>query len=356
MASDRDATRVDQTPAAADGGEDNVHALSSERTMQYRVVLVTGASGLVGKAVQEQATLLEKATAAGAPPQSTKWVFAGSKDADLTNRQATRALFQRVRPTHVLHLAAHVGGLFANMKYQVEFWRDNMAMQDNIFECCKEFGVTRLVSCLSTCIFPDGAALPMDESVIMNGPPHFSNRGYAYAKRTVLMLGDLYNEQYGTNFATVVPCNVYGKHDNFSIENGHVLPGLMHKCYLAKKNGTPLVIWGSGKPLRQFIYSSDLAKLMLWYLLESDKNEPVILATDPADEISIAQAAHMVADAMGFNGEIVFDGTKADGQYQKTCSNARLRAMRPDFAFTSVREAIAETASWFVANYAACRK
>jgi GDP-L-fucose synthase len=355
MASDRDATRADQAPDVSDCGEGNVQALSSERTMQARVVLVTGARGLVGKAVQEQATLLEKATVAEAP-HTIKWVFAGSQDADLTNRQATRALFQRVRPTHVLHLAAHVGGLFANMKYQVEFWRDNMAMQDNIFECCEEFGVTRLVSCLSTCIFPDGAALPMDESVIMNGPPHFSNRGYAYAKRMVLMLGDLYNEQYGTNFATVVPCNVYGKHDNFSIENGHVLPGLMHKCHLAKENGTPLVIWGSGKPLRQFIYSSDLAKLMLWYLLESDKHEPVILATDPADEISIAQAAHMVADAMGFKGEIVFDGTKADGQYQKTCSNARLRAMRPDFAFTSVREAIAETASWFVANYATCRK
>ncbi len=93
----------------------------------------------------------------------------------------------------------------------------------------------------------------MDESIIMQGPPHFSNQGYAYAKRMALMLGDLYNEQYVTNFATVVPCNIFGKHDNFSIKDGHVLPGLMHKCYLAKQNNKPFVIWGSGKPLRQFI-------------------------------------------------------------------------------------------------------
>jgi GDP-L-fucose synthase len=314
-----------------------------------KVLLVTGSSGLVGMAVREQ-------VAAQKLDVGAKWYFASSKDADLRDAQSTQALFERVKPTHVLHLAAHVGGLFANMKFQVEFWRDNTAMQENIFECCRKFNVERLVSCLSTCIFPDGARLPMDESMIMQGPPHFSNRGYAYAKRMVLMLGDLYNEQYGTNFATVVPCNVYGKHDNFSIEDGHVLPGLMHKCYLAKAKNEPFVIWGSGKPLRQFIYSNDLASLMLWYLLESDKTDPVILATDPKDEISIADAARLVAEAMDFEGEIVIDGSKADGQHQKTCSNDRLRGMRPDFKFSSVDRAIKDTAKWFVNNLDACRR
>jgi GDP-L-fucose synthase len=316
-------------------------------------IIVTGANGLVGMAVREQVALL---SSKDMHHGDIEWFFVGSKDADLRDAAATHALFERTKPTHVLHLAAHVGGLFANMKYQVEFWEDNMRMQENIFRCCKEFGVERLVSCLSTCIFPDGSPLPMDESVIMNGPPHFSNRGYAYAKRMVLMLGDLYNEQYGMNFATVVPCNVFGKHDSFSIEDGHVLPGLMHKCYLAKQNSTPFVIWGSGKPLRQFIYSSDLAKLMLWYLLESDEKEPVILATDPADEISIAQAARMVADAMEFTGEIVFDQTIADGQYQKTCSNARLRKLCPSFSFTPMNTAIQNTVKWFLENYDRCRK
>jgi GDP-L-fucose synthase len=334
------------TPIAT--GDQSNGARASKSMDAPRVVLVTGANGLVGMAVREQ-------VAAGKLDAAARWFYASSKDADLRDPKSTEALFERVKPTHVLHLAAHVGGLFANMKYQVEFWRDNMAMQDNMFRCCKEHNVKRLVSCLSTCIFPDGAPLPMDESIIMSGPPHFSNRGYAYAKRMVLMLGDLYNEQYGTNFATVVPCNIFGKHDNFCIEDGHVLPGLMHKCHLAKAKNEPFVIWGSGKPLRQFIYSKDLASLMLWYLLESEKTEPVILATDPEDEISIADAAKMVAEAMEFKGEIVFDGTKADGQFQKTCSNAKLRAMRPDFKFTPVNQAIAETATWFSSNYDTCR-
>jgi len=324
--------------------------MPSYQDNQQIVVLVTGASGLVGMAVQEQVGA-QKLDHPGA-----QWMFASSKDANLCDLKSTAALFDRVKPTHVLHLAAHVGGLFANMKYQVEFWRDNMAMQDNIFECCRKFNVQRLVSCLSTCILPDGAPQPMDETMIMDGPPHFSNRGYAYAKRMVLMLGDLYNAQYGTNFATVVPCNVFGKHDNFSIDDGHVLPGLMHKCYLAKQNNEPFVIWGSGKPLRQFIYSSDLASLMLWYLLQSDKTEPVILATDPNDEISIADAAQMVAEAMEFQGEMFFDGSKADGQFQKTCSNAALRAMCPEFKFTPVSQGIAETASWLSSNYNKCRR
>jgi len=301
-------------------------------------------------AVREQVAMQKLDDAEGT------WFYAGSKDADLRDAASTSALFQRVKPTHVLHLAAQVGGLFANMKYQVEFWRDNMAMQENIFQCCKQYNVKRLVACLSTCIFPDGARLPMDESMIMHGPPHSSNRGYAYAKRMVLMLGELYNEQYGTNFATVVPCNVFGKHDNFSIEDGHVLPGLMHKCYLAKQNNEPFLVWGSGKPLRQFIYSSDLASLMLWYLLESDKTDPLILATDPNDEISIEQAATLVAEAMEFNGNIVLDSSKADGQFQKTCTNARLRSMRPDFRFTPMRQAVRETATWFSKNYNTCRK
>jgi GDP-L-fucose synthase len=313
------------------------------------IVLVTGANGLVGTAVREQVARQKL-------DGKYHWFFAGSKDADLRHREATEALFERIKPTHVLHLAAHVGGLFANMKHQVEFWRDNVMMQDNIFRCCKDHGVKRLVSCLSTCIFPDGAPLPMDESCIMKGPPHFSNRGYAYAKRMVLMLGDLYNEQYGTNFATVIPCNVFGKHDNFNIENGHVLPGLMHKCYLAEQNKTPFVVWGSGKPLRQFIYSLDLADLMLWYLLESDKTEPVILATDPKDEISIADAAQVIAKAMLFEGEVLFDDSKADGQLQKTCSNAKLRSLLPNFGFTHITKAIDETVAWFVSNYSTCRK
>ena len=315
---------------------------------QRTVILVTGASGLVGHAIKARADELNL--------PNTKWYFATSKDADLRDPVSTKALFDRVRPTHVLNLAARVGGLYANLKYKVEFWRENIAMQDNIFACCFEHDVKRLVTCLSTCIFLDGAPLPMSESIIMDGPPHRSNRAYGFAKRMGLLLGELYNEQHGTNFGAVAPCNVFGPADNFSLEEGHVIAGLVHKCYLAKKDNQPFVVWGSGRPRRQFIYNKDLAKLMTWYLLETDTTETITFAPDEDDEISIAEAAKMVAKGLDFTGEIVFDVSKSDGQYRKTASNKKLREFLPDFNFTPMDDAIRETAEWFATNYGSCRK
>lgn len=312
------------------------------------VILVTGGSGLVGKGVQE---VLETDK-----QPNEEWFFASSKDADLTSYESVKALFERVKPTHVLHLAARVGGLFGNMKYKVEFWKDNITMQENIFTACKEFGVAKLVSCLSTCIFPDKTTYPIDETMIHNGPPHNSNAGYAYAKRMVDVVNKLYHEQYGCMFTSVVPTNIFGKHDNFDIEGGHVIPGLVHKCYLAKQKGEPFVIWGSGKPLRQFIYSKDLARLMIWTLRSYPEVEPIILSVDEAAEVTIEHVARAIVKAMDFKGEVIFDTTKADGQYKKTASNAKLRKYLPDFQFTDFDEAIKETVQWFEANYATARK
>ena len=168
----------------------------------------------------------------------------------------------------MIHLAARVGGLFANMKYKVEFWRENVAINDNVLHWSKEYGVKKCVSCLSTCIFPDKTSYPIDETMIHNGPPHHSNEGYAYAKRMIDVVNRCYKDQHGCNFTSVVPTNIFGPHDNFSIEDGHVLPGLMHKCLKAKQQvasgGTgDFTIWGSGTPLRQFIYSHDLGALMV---------------------------------------------------------------------------------------------
>ena len=126
--------------------------------------------------------------------------------------------------------------------------------------------VKRLVSCLSTCIFPDKTTYPIDETMVHNGPPHSSNEGYAYAKRMIDVMNRCYASEYGCCFTSIIPTNIYGPHDNFSIEDGHVIPGLIHKCYLAKRDGTPFTIWGSGAPLRQFICSSDLAALTVWVL------------------------------------------------------------------------------------------
>ena len=151
-----------------------------------------------------------------------------------------------------------------------------------------------------------------------------------------------------------MPCNVFGPHDNFNIQDGHVIPGLINKAYEAGKNGTPFEIWGTGTPLRQFIYSLDLAKLIVWVVREYREVEPIILASD--DEVSIKEVAYMILDAFDFKGEVKFLTDKSDGQFKKTASNAKLRKYLPDFQFTPIRQAIRETVDWYVQNYDTARR
>ncbi|XP_057306166.1 GDP-L-fucose synthase-like [Hydractinia symbiolongicarpus] len=311
-------------------------------------ILVTGGTGLVGKAIQqisEQDNL-----------PNEEFVFLSSKDGNLTKLEEVEAIFEKHKPTHVIHLAALVGGLFKNLRANLDFFRQNMQINDNILACCHKYNVKKCVSCLSTCIFPDKTTYPIDETMVHNGAPHESNFGYSYAKRMIDVLNKGYKEQHGCNFTSVIPCNVFGPNDNFNIEDGHVLPGLIHKVYLAKKNGSPLTIWGTGKPLRQFIYSLDLARLFLLVLREYDDCSPIILSVDEKDEVSIKQAAEMIVEAMEFKNGVQYDTTRADGQYKKTASNEKLRKLWPDFKFTPMKQAMKESCDWFVKNYEIARK
>eukprot|EP00656_Telonema_subtile_P000671 TRINITY_DN10317_c0_g1_i2.p1 TRINITY_DN10317_c0_g1~~TRINITY_DN10317_c0_g1_i2.p1 ORF type:complete len:302 (-),score=77.98 TRINITY_DN10317_c0_g1_i2:86-991(-) len=285
-----------------------------------------------------------------------EWLFAGSKDGDLRDLTATMALFERFKPTHVIHLAANVGGLFKNMKYRVEMYRDNMAINDNVLAAAHEHGCAKVVSMLSTCVFPDKTTYPIDESMMHNGPPHESNEGYAYAKRMVDVLNRCYPNQHGYMYTSAIPTNIFGRHDNFHLDDSHVIPGLIHKVYLAKQNGEDFVAWGSGSPLRQFIFAKDLGALVIWMMWKYDSVEPLILSVDEAAEISIKQVVEAVAKGMDFQGEIKFDTSKADGQYKKTASNDKLRALLPEFEFTPFEQGIRETCEWFTANYETLRK
>merc|ERR1712130_991493 len=305
--------------------------------MERKVILVTGGTGLVGRGIQ---TVIEKDKKAG-----EEWVFLSSKDANLLSEEDTNAVFEKYKPTHVIHLAALVGGLFSNMKMNV-----------NILEASKKMNVKKLVSCLSTCIFPDKTTYPIDETMVHNGPPHPSNFGYSYAKRMIDVQNKAYNEQFGCMFTSVVPCNVFGPHDNFNVLKGHVIPGLINKAYEAKKNGTPFEIWGTGSPLRQFIYSLALAKLFIWVVREYNEIEPIILATDEEDEVSIKDVAMMILEAFDFKGEVKYLTDKADGQFKKTASNAKLRKYLPGFKFVPTREAIKTTVEWYCENYETARK
>jgi len=322
---------------------------SKNGSKSQRTILVTGGGGLVGHGIQ---LALESCC----PQTSDSWIWLRSRDGDLRKLDECKALFEKHKPTHVVHLAARVGGLYGNLKYKVEFFRDNMAINDNVLFCCKEYKVDKCVSCLSTCIFPDKTSYPINEEMLHNGPPHSSNEGYAYAKRMIDVLNRCYHSQYGCNFTSIIPTNIFGPFDNFNIENGHVIPGLMHKCLLAEKSQQDFVVWGSGKPLRQFIYSVDLGKLIIWVLDNYDALEPIILSVPEKDEVSIKQIAQMVANGMAFSGKLVMDATKADGQFKKTADNTKLMKLYPDFEFTPIQDAIQTTCAWFKQNYDTCRK
>lgn len=311
------------------------------------IVLVTGGTGLVGKAI-EQIVKIEQHV-------DEEWVFIGSKDCNLCDLQATRKLFEDVRPTHVIHLAAMVGGLFHNLAHNLQFFRKNMAINDNVLAMCNEFDVVKCVSCLSTCIFPDSVTYPINETMIHLGPPHDSNFGYSYAKRMIDVLNRAYSQDCGRKYTSVIPCNVFGPHDNYNLQSGHVLPALIHKTYIAKNEGEPLVVFGTGRPLRQFIYSLDLARLFIWVLREYEEVDPIILSVSEEDEVTIADAVNSIVRAFDFKGEVKFDVSKADGQMKKTASNAKLKRYLPDFRFTPFEEAIKASVDWFIDNHPSAR-
>merc|ERR1712147_391274 len=299
----------------------------------------TGGSGLVGhgiKAAWEQ----EKR-------DDEEFFWMSSKDANLCDKESTRKLFEKVKPTHVIHLAAKVGGLYGNMKANLDFLKINLALNEVVLSLSHEFGVQKVISCLSTCIFPDKTTYPIDETMVHNGPPHTSNYGYSYAKRMIDVMNKGYNQQYGCKFTSVIPTNVFGPHDNFNLEESHVIPGLVHKLHTCTTQNKPFTVWGTGKARRQFIYSVDLARLFLWVMREYEETEPIILSVSEAEEISIKEAA----EAYGFTGEWIYDTTRSDGQFKKTACNDKLRKYLPDFKFTPFDEAIKETCDWFSKTY-----
>jgi GDP-L-fucose synthase len=254
----------------------------------------------------------------------------------------------------IIHCAAKVGGIGGNMNFKGEFFYDNIMMNTNVIEGARMSGVKNLVAFLSTCVFPDSVEYPLTESKIHLGPPHFSNDAYAYAKRMSDIQIRSYKQQYGLNYKSVIPCNIYGPNDNYNLVNGHVLPSLIHKCYLSRENKTPLTIWGSGKPLREFIFSKDVAKLTEWVLYNYNENEPIILST--SEEISIGDVVDIIVELMNFKGDVIFDSSKPDGQFRKPSDNSKIKNYLPDFKFTPLYEGLKETIEYFEKNYTIIRK
>jgi|TARA_Y100000310_G_scaffold63930_1_gene59396 GDP-L-fucose synthase len=297
--------------------------------------LITGGTGLVGSAISGGIKL-------------------SSKDGDLRRWNETLGIFKEHKPDKVIHCAGKVGGLGGNMNHKGVFFYDNIMINTNVIEAARVVGVKKLVCFLSTCVFPDDVEYPLSEEKVHLGEPHFSNYPYAYAKRMADIQIRAYREQYGIEYVTVIPTNIYGPNDNFDIKNGHVLPSLIHKCYLAQQNNTDFVIWGTGKPLREFIYSKDIARLVEWAINNYSDNEPIILST--SNPVSIKDMVDLIVEYMNFKGNVIWDKDKPDGQYRKPSSIAKLKSYLPDFQFTSVEDGLRETVEWFYKNYNTIRK
>ena len=302
-------------------------------------ILVTGGSGLVGNGIKSVECFFSS---------EYEFIYVSSKEYNLYNLQETQQMFETYKPNYVIHLAANVGGLYKNMNQKVDMFEINLMINYNVIKCAHDFKVEKLIACLSTCIFPDKVEYPIDETVLHNGPPHFSNDAYAYAKRMLEVHCRAYRENYGDKFFCIIPTNIYGNHDNFDLENGHVLPALIHKCYLAKQQNISFVVRGSGTPLRQFIYSEDLAILIMVILKKFEDNN-IILSVSEKEEVSIGEVARLIAKAFDYEDRMVFDTNFADGQFKKTVSNAKLiEFLGEDFTFTPIEQGIKKTVDWFI--------
>jgi GDP-L-fucose synthase len=297
-------------------------------------LLVTGGKGLVGSAIKADVKL--------------------GREYDLINPQETNKAIEYHQPSHIIHCAGKVGGVGGNMNYKGEYFYDNLMINTNVIEAARKNGVKNLVCFLSTCVFPDNVEYPLTEAQIHSGEPHSSNYPYAYAKRMADIQIKAYREQYGINYTTVIPTNIYGPNDNFSLEHGHVMPMLIHKLYKAKRDKTDFHVWGTGNPLREFIYSKDIARLSEWAVENYNESEPIIFGT--SEEISIKNMVDLLVQEFNFKGNVIFDTSKPEGQFRKPSDNSKLRSYLPDFEFTPFEDGIKETVKWFIENYETARK
>jgi GDP-L-fucose synthase len=304
-------------------------------------VLVTGSNGLLGRA-------LKKVLGDG-------HVYHTREDVDLTNYEETFKFFQdkvlNEGVDTIIHTAARVGGVNANMNNNQLFFDDNYIINSNVIKVCSLLKVDNFVNILSTCIFPhENIVYPLTSEQIDNGPPHPSNYGYSYAKRLSGYETQIFRNVLNKNWYSVVPTNLYGPYDNFNLEDSHLIPGMIHRAYLAKQNNEKFVIWGDGSPLRQFVYSEDMAKLIVWSLTNW-VSEKLCMMIDET-EISVMEVANIISKKFGFNDDdLIFDETKPKGQFKKPASSDI-----KNFNFKSIEDGINETIDWFIQNYKTARK
>lgn len=295
-------------------------------------ILVTGGTGLVGSAFHNIET-------------DHELILFGSDQYNLTREQDVDDMIYRIKPEAIIHLAARVGGVKGNSDYVADFFYDNMVMNLNVLNWARIYKVPKVLSMLSTCIYPDDPSYPLTEDQIHAGEPHQSNFGYAYAKRMLEVHSRSIRRQYGLNYITAVPNNIYGPNDNFDIKNGHVIPSLIRKFHKSKNP----VVWGDGSQLREFTYSEDIARALL--LLIENYKEPLPINIGNTSEISIFSLSNLISNHFPDNESIRWDTTKPKGQLKKPSSNSMFMSMYPDFKYTSIEDGLKNTIQWYNNNY-----
>ena len=303
-------------------------------------IYVAGHRGLVGSA------LVRKLKSEGFLNVVTRT----HEELDLTRQSEVENFFAKEKPAYVILAAAKVGGIYANDTYPADFIMQNLQIECNVIDAAYKNGVEKLLFLGSSCIYPRECPQPIKEEYLLSGYLEKTNEAYALAKIAGLKMCAFYNQQYGTDYISVMPCNLYGVNDNFSPENSHVIPALMRKFHEAKENKEPAVtVWGSGKPLREFLNVDDLADACLFLMDNYKGNE--FFNVGYGKEVTILELAEMMKQVTGFQGEIILDGSKPDGTPRKLTDISRLKEMgwKPKIC---LEEGLKQTYEWYKANKA----
>jgi len=302
-------------------------------------ILIFGASGLVGSALKITFSNL-----------STYEVFGATRnDADLFNFEDTKKLIIQFKPDVIINSAAKVGGILANNTYRTQFFIENMKINLNILESCIDFPNIKIINLGSSCIYPLNANNPISENEFMNGKLEPTNSPYAMAKLSAIELGNAMKIEHGHKVINLMPTNLYGPNDNFSKTNSHVIPGLISRMNEAKKNDDEsFSIWGTGKPLREFLYSEDLADAIKFIIENNVSDELINIGS--GNEISIKDLAKLICKTVGFNGKINFDSSKPDGNPRKLLDSTLINSYGW-FPQTSLEKGLEITNKWYLNNF-----
>lgn len=311
-------------------------------------VLVSGGSGLVGTSIKD---LVSNTM------HNDDYIFLKSTDCDLRNEFQVDELFRNIKPDIVVHLAAQVGGLYFNTNSNYKMLVNNIKINTNILECCEKYKVKRLINTLSTCVFGNNLNYPLTSDQMYDKKPDNSNEGYSYSKRLLDTGSKLLTQCSDLKVVNLIPTNLFGANDNYNLYKGHVLPAIIHKTFIAKKNFQPLIIKGIGTSLRQFVLSDDLARIILHFIdckLEKQFNQLIVGPIE--NEISIKELVNKIVQIFEFNGEVIYDSNFSEGQYKKTVDDSELLAYIPYFKFTSLDVSLKKTIDYFIENYNTVRK